>query len=803
MRQRALYVAVFAACFALILLEITYTRILSFKVYYYFTYFTIGIALLGLGAGGVWVSVHRELRAVPLERLVPVCCAAGAAAVLAGYLVIAWLPLNVSHLFSEFSEVAKLTLAALCLFAPFLAVGVVLAAVFGSQPERVNRLYAVDLLGAGVGCTASIPLMQLLTPPGCVMLGGLLLAAAGLPLAARGGRGLLGAGAAVAGLLLAALAFRGDLPDPVTDRLKHLSGWRDAGLVRYSQWSPIFRVDVADHPQHPELSYAIHHDGQLGSALYRFDGDLTALERFRADPRAYPFAVTNSDPRVLVIGAAGGHEVLVSLYFGAARVVGVELNPVTLSLVTDRYADFVGRIHEDERVSLVLGEGRSYLSRSEQEFDLIWLVAPDSYAAMNAASSAAFVLTESYLYTVEMIRESLDHLGAGGILCVQFGELDYEAKPNRTARYVSTARRALSEAGFADPSRHILVATASDIPPFVLSTVLIGKEPFGEDQIQRFVERSGSVSGGVTRYAPGRALDGGPVNRVIDAAPNALAELYAAHPYDVTPVYDEAPFFWHFARFRDAFGWRLSTPYVIDWEDAIGERVLLVLAGLVTVLAGLFLLVPFAVFRPVWRSIPYRAATGVYFASLGFGFMLVEVCLIQMLTLFLGYPTRSLSVTLFGLLIFAGLGSLASGAYARHRNRALVLLLAALALLLGFYQLGLPGVVDRFAGAPLGLRMGLAVALVAPLGLCLGAFLPLGLRSVAALTSHAQEYVAWSWAVNGFFSVLSSIVGVILAMMLGFNAVLLIALAAYAVGVTAMARIPVPAERRAGPGAEC
>ena len=100
MQQPAVYFAVFAASFALILLEITYTRILSFKVYYYFTYFTIGIAMLGLGAGGVLIAVHRGLRALPLARLVPVCCFAGAAAVLLGYLVISPLPLNVSHLSS-------------------------------------------------------------------------------------------------------------------------------------------------------------------------------------------------------------------------------------------------------------------------------------------------------------------------------------------------------------------------------------------------------------------------------------------------------------------------------------------------------------------------------------------------------------------------------------------------------------------------------------------------------------------------------------------------------------------------------
>ncbi len=82
----------------------------------------------------------------------------------------------------------------------------------------------------------------------------------------------------------------------------------------------------------------------------------------------------------------------------------------------------------------MVGDGRSYLAKSDDDYDLIWFVAPDSYAASNAASSGAFVLSESYLYTREMIEESLVHLATDGMVVMQFGEVDYEARPNRTAR---------------------------------------------------------------------------------------------------------------------------------------------------------------------------------------------------------------------------------------------------------------------------------------------------------------------------------------------------------------------------------
>ena len=91
-------------------------------------------------------------------------------------------------------------------------------------------------------------------------------------------------------------------------------------------------------------------------------------------------------------------------------------------------------------MSLHQADGRTYLARSDTSYDLVWYVAPDSYAANNAASSGAFVLSESYLYTKEMIVNTLEHLTDDGIMVVQFGELDFDRAPSRTQRYVNTAR---------------------------------------------------------------------------------------------------------------------------------------------------------------------------------------------------------------------------------------------------------------------------------------------------------------------------------------------------------------------------
>ncbi len=800
MRKAGLRFEICAVSLAAILLEIAYTRIFSFKIYYFFTYLILGIALLGIGSGGVLVATLRPLRESAPERLLPGVCSAAALAVLVGYLVIAPAPLNVSRLSSDPAELAKLLGVCALLLLPFLATGVAVASILSARPGELGRLYAADLIGAGLGCALVIPLLSALGPPRCVMLAGLVYALAGLRLAA--GARQRAAGAALAALCGGAVALPDALPDAVVDQVKQLGPVREAGLVRFSGWSPVFRVDAAAHPQAPDAARLLYHDGQMGSSIPGFDGDWSKLERMRQGTRALPFAVSAPSPRVLIIGAAGGSEVLASLFFGARQVTAVELNPVTVSLLKGRFADFSGRIAEDPRVSLLHGEGRSFLARTRQAYDLIWFVAPDSYAAMNAASSAGYVLSESYLYTVEAIRQSLARLAHGGIVCTQFGERDYARKPNRTARYVRTARAALEAEGIRDFGRHVLVVTSDAFPPLTVSTVLLARQPFDAAQLARLAESAAQVKGARVRHAPDGPRESGIVRDLIGLPEPALSAREAAHAYQLTPVRDDAPFFWHFARFRDALGAPLRLEGTsVDWEDAIGERVVLLLLAIAVLLGAVSLLSPALAIRSVWRELPCKGRAGLYFAALGTGFMFLEVGLIQRLTLFLGYPTYSLSVTLFALLVSSGIGSALSERYRAAPNRALAALLGALALLVAFYELGLPLVVGRAMGAPQAIRFALAGLLIAPLGLCLGAFMPLGLGRLAAITPHTREYLAWAWAVNGFFSVISAIGSTLLAMGHGFRAVMLAALCVYALGVLALSRIPLPAPRASAAGA--
>lgn len=87
------------------------------------------------------------------------------------------------------------------------------------------------------------------------------------------------------------------------------------------------------------------------------------------------------------------------------------------------------------------------------------------------------------------------------------------------------------------------------------------------------------------------------------------------------------------------------------------------------------------------------------------------------------------------------------------------------------------------------MNSGLAGMVIAPLGFCQGAFMPIGLSVAVSVTEKSDIVIAWGWAVNGFFSVTGSILSTMLGMIIGFDTVFLSAGIVYMIGITALMTI--------------
>ncbi len=792
--RRIELVAIALVSLAGLLLEVGYTRIVSFKLWYYYTYLVIGLALLGIGSGGIAVAIWPPIKRASTRQIIATCSTLGAISIAVGYAVVARMPVDTVRIWdygtrSSFRNIGALAIICFALFATFVALGVTISTILGRAPDRIGRLYAADLGAAGLACVLAIPLISRLGPPSVIALAALACAALGLWAAPRR-LSLMGVTAAAAVLLLGAGVVDSDLIPRVRPEASKIDPAKDAS---YSEWGPVFRVDVMQAAIFGDSALLVH-DGTFGSAMHKFDGDAEALTRYDADPRALPFAVLGDPPeRELIIGSAGGNEILASLHFDAPHIEAVELNPVTVSLLTDHFADWTGHLPDRPEVDLHQGDGRTYLARSDDSYDLIWYVAPDSYAANNAASSGAFVLSESYLYTSEMITESLEHLTDDGVMVVQFGELAFDEQPNRTARYVVTARSALREIGVEEAGDHLLVAVYRSGSSGDLATIMVKRTPFTSEEITAFEStvpklddvRIAHVPGGEPGPEKGTQL----VGRLASGSAAEVEAIVADHSREIAAISDDAPFFWHFTEFRTVLGDFFRPIEAHDPEDSIGERVLILLLGVAVAFAAVFLLLPFLAIRRQWHTFSAKGVSGAYFAALGLGFMFFEITMIQRLVRFLGYPTYSLTVTLAAILVSTGIGALVSKRFTANPVAALRILLALLAILTLFYRFGLDAVTDSLQAQGLGVRVVVAVLALIPLGLCLGVFMPLGLTQVSHLGGDGEAYVAWSWAVNGFCSVIGSVLTTILSMALGFHTVQTIALAFYVVAFVAFLRL--------------
>ena len=117
-----------------------------------------------------------------------------------------------------------------------------------------------------------------------------------------------------------------------------------------------------------------------------------------------------------MIGPGGGRDLATALVFGARQVDAVEINPIIANdVMRDQFKEFSGGIYEHPRVRVFVDDGRSFIRRSEERYDVIQASLVDTWAA---TAAGAYTLTENTLYTVEAFDDYLQHLTDEGVLTI-------------------------------------------------------------------------------------------------------------------------------------------------------------------------------------------------------------------------------------------------------------------------------------------------------------------------------------------------------------------------------------------------
>jgi hypothetical protein len=779
-RGRVLLAGIALSSSAALLLELSLTRLFSVVLFYHFAFLAISIALLGLGAGGVFAYLGKVwLARFETRTLAAWLCAANSLLVPIVLEIVLHLPVSLELSSKNF---LNLTVVYLVSAVPFFVTGVEFSVVFAREAEHIPRLYGADLVGGALACLGIVPLLNWLGGPNTILFAALAASLAGLVWApARGLRKVLVA-LACGLLLLIAANHSGRLIDVV-----YAKGMRrDPAWVEFAAWNAISRVEV--DRQGDAKAVVIDADAStyiMNADPTRWQGTVWQQKLMSAPP-----AVANVlRPRgqYAIIGPGGGVDILRAVANGSPSVTGIEINPIIANtIMRRRYADYSYHLYELPQVHIHVTDGRSFVRNSESQFDVVQMTLVDTWAS---TAAGAFALSENSLYTVEAFREYFQHLKPDGMVAITRWEFQ---QPREALRVVSVAMEALHSLGVTDPARNFIVVSEGDLDEDGIPVVVLAKKsaftPEEEQAVERHLGSNPNLAG---LYRPSDAGDN-PFSALI--ARNDPAAFARNYPYNVAPVFDNAPFFFFTLKLRQL--WHSgSLQEGIDWKVNLGVAVLGVVLIISFVAVVAFLVLPLA----LGAGGGQRALPLLYFIAVGLGYILVEVAFIQRFVLFLGHPTYALTVVVFLLLLSSGAGSLASRRWMARAGRAR-LPLAGIAAVLLLYVFLLPGLLEALVGLPFAAKLVVSGALLIPLGFAMGMPFPTGLRGLAS--SPAPEFpapqrtgpvanaVEWAWAMNAASSVLGSVLAMVIAIQFGLNVTLACGAVAYLLAFAFLGTLP-------------
>lgn len=765
------YVGLFLLAAATLGLEITLTRVFALAQGYHFAFIAISVALLGLGAGGMVLSLWPALRRHP--RRVAVLSAGGCAlGTLGGYLVANYLPFDAYRIAWEPVQLLYLAAYYLALALPFFCASLGTGLLLVTFPQRSHRVYAANLLGSAAGCGLAPLALSWAGGAASVAVWAAMAALAALAFGWARPRRPVALGLGLI-LVLVSAALAVVRPAWLEVRLSPYKGLPQTlqvpGAVLVSQrWNAFSRVDVVDSPslhaaagmslscQAPTPAQrAVFVDGENPSPL--LVADASSLRQW-ADclPLALPLRL-RPGAKTLVLEPGGNLDPLVAQSFGGSQVTVVEPN----QLLVDAAGGYPG-------AEVVVETGRVFLRRTHERYDLVDLALSGS---RNLVTTGTYSLVEEYRYTVQAFADALARLEDGGLLVIVRW---LQTPPSEELRVWALAVTALERSGVQDVrSRLVAVRSWSTV------LILVKNGAFTAEELATVRQFCAARQFDLVYLPDMRPEEANRYNAYpIDPYSTTFRDLldspdrqafYAGREYDVRPPTDDHPFLFHF------FTWR-QVPALLSelghtWKPFGGSGYLVLLALLAVATASAAILVLLPVALGVGRGRRGRGRVVAYFALLGVGFLGVEIPLLQRFILFLGHPTTAFAAVVASLLLFSGAGSLLA------RRVPLRGALTALVLTIALTTVGLGPLFDALLGAPLAVRL-LATGLsLAPLGLLLGMPFPLGL---ARLEQEAPELMPWAWAVNGSASVVASVVVALGALAAGFTAVLATAVVAYA-----------------------
>jgi hypothetical protein len=775
---RSFYIGVFVLSGLLMALQALQARIFSVTTWYHLSFLVISVAMFGLtlGALRVYKGNEEEQRRDYAKLMAGATNDFGIAAFfgVVGQLVIPFADAN------AWKTLLMLPVISVFIVPAYYCAGYALSLAMTRAPFPPARTYGWDLIGAAAGCMLAIGLMETVDAPSAVMLvAGTAMLVSKLFDGRKRMQGL-------AGLIIVLAALNALAPRPFIYPVFIKTNVIKQDNLMLDRWNAISRVTIQNERKNsaPYLwgpSSTLPKDAKHPYYPLHIDGDaLTPINKVGGDCRKghdyIEYDVTNvahalkGIRKSAVIGLGGGRDVIAACRNGVTDITALDVNKVQVDVLSkiEPFKSYT-KVADVPGVKLIHSEARSWFSsHPEEKFDLVQMSLVDTLAATGAG---AFALSENGLYTMEGWLTFMNSLNKGGVFTVSRWHLNPDDPRTETERLVSLAAGTLYKMGVTEPRKHMYMALSSRI-----ATLVLGRDPLTPAQLAQMDARSKKMKFRVL-LSPNIKTDA--FANILAAKSNAeLDNIAEQSPFDFSPPTDERPFFFNSIR--------LTRPWQV--YSIITQEITSALVGHARAVLNLYVILGFSLLMVVGTIVwPLRrelAASGAkvvaggtaWFLLIGLGFMLVEISLLQRLSVYLGHPSYGLSVVLFSLVLATGLGSMVCDSHPLRTANARVgwAVLTAVAIVLAVFAVKF--VTVHFAAAALVPRVLLSVAVILPVGMLLGFGFPTGM---AIAQAKAPRSAAWLWGVNGAAGVMGSALAIAFNIAWGIDKTMMLAALCY------------------------
>jgi spermidine synthase len=479
----SLYLALFLISMASLTSEILLIRITSLVFFFIIGYAVIGIALLGFGAAGSFLSVYPALLEGNYRRRLTILAAAFSVFTPIAYFI----SVTPAPYATGFKFLFYLLVISIVMTLHFFLAGLVISYVFTRRVWEIHRLYFINLVGSGIGCFVLIQLIRPLGGEGLILLVTSLGLLSVVFFAYEQSKRTSMAALLLACCVLLLIPYARGIfrihPTMPGKQMTVLMKHHPDAEIEFQVWDPVARVDAISMPDQylyiPDkipFKFATN-DGSAGTFILGFEKDFPDVDFTDSTWLGVPYWL-KKNPEVLIVGLGGGIDVQAALHYKASKIYGVEISARMIEMMRDFYKTFANSPYQRSNVQIIHDEGRSYIRRMQGKVDLIQMSGVDTFAGQYGGSA---IMVENFLYTVESFKEYFEHLKDDGLFCIH--RLTDAVFLKSALRTSSLGVEALRQMGAENPEKHFVVISQG-----TMLTTLMKKTEFTPEEIQTIEE---------------------------------------------------------------------------------------------------------------------------------------------------------------------------------------------------------------------------------------------------------------------------------------------------------------------------